>query len=54
MAVLVSTDDEFRIATPNAYFVALLSIGARPGEMDALRWEQVNFDNGTLTLDHAI
>ncbi len=30
-------DDEFRIATPNAYFVALLSIGARPGEIDDLR-----------------
>lgn len=38
MAVLTSTDDdEFRIATPNAYFVALLSIGARPGEIDDLR-----------------
>jgi hypothetical protein len=40
IAALVSTDDdEFRIATPNAYFIALLSIGARPGEMDAVRWE---------------
>jgi integrase len=55
MAVLTSADDdEFRIATPNAYFVALLSVGARPGEMDALRWEQVSFDDRTITLDHAI
>ena len=55
MAALVSTDDdEFRIATPSAYFIALLSIGARPGEMDALRWEQVDFENRTITLDHAI
>lgn len=55
MAVLRSTDDdEFRIATPNAYFIALLSVGSRPGEMDALRWAQVSFDDRTITLDHAI
>jgi hypothetical protein len=55
MAVLTSTDDdEFRIATPNAYVVALLRVGARPGEMDPLRWAQVSFDDRTITLDHAI
>lgn len=37
-----------------AYFVALLSTGARPGEIDGLRWEQVDFENRTITLDHAI
>lgn len=53
MAVLTSTDDdEFRIATPNAYFLA--EHRGTPGEMDALRWEQVDFDNRTITLDHAI
>jgi integrase len=55
MVVLTATDDEtLKIATPNAYFVAMLSIGARPGEMDALRWPQVDFENRMITVDHAI
>jgi hypothetical protein len=55
MAVLTSTDDdEFRIATPNAYFVALLSIGARPGEIDDLRCERVGVERRTITLDRSI
>lgn len=45
---------EFVTATPNAYFVTLLNIGARPGEVDALRWAQVDIDNRTITIDRAI
>ena len=45
---------EFITATPNAYFVTLLNIGARPGEVDALRWAQVDIDNRTITIDRAI
>ena len=55
MAVLTATGEgAFKTPTPNTYFIALLSTGARPGEMDALRWEQVDFDNRTITVDHAI
>jgi len=55
MAVLATTgDDAFKTPTPNAYFIALLSVGARPGEMDALRWANVDFDSHTITVDHAI
>ena len=32
-------------STTNAYFVTLLSIGARPGEIDAMRWSQADIDN---------
>ena len=46
--------DAFAAATPNAYFVALLSVGARPGEIDALRWSQVDLDKRTITIDRAI
>lgn len=45
---------EFITATPNAYFVTPLNLGARPGEVDALRWAQVDIDNRTITIDRAI
>ena len=55
MAVLTATDvDAFKTPTPSAYFIASLSTGARPGEMDALRWPQVDFKSRTITVDHAI
>ena len=55
MAVLTATgDDAFKRPTPNAYFVASLSTGARPGEVDALGSEQVDFANRTITVDRAI
>jgi integrase len=55
MAALTATgDDAVATATPSAYFIAMLSIGARPGEVDALRWAQVDFKNRTITVDHAI
>lgn len=55
MAVLTATgEDRFTTPTPTAYFIALLNTGARPGEMDALRWERVDFDSRTITVDHAI
>lgn len=55
MTVLTATgEDACKSRTPAAYFVALLSIGARPGEMDGLRWDRVDFENRTITLDHAI
>jgi len=55
MVALTGTGDgTFTTATPSAYFIAMLSIGARPGEMDALRWPQVDFGNCTITVDHAI
>jgi len=39
MLALTATGGEaFTTATPNGYFIAMLSIGARPGEIDALRW----------------
>lgn len=55
MALLTATgEDAFKTATPSAYFVAALNTGARPGEVDALRWTQVDFRNRTITVDHAI
>ena len=55
MGVLTATgDDAFTTPTPSAYFIAMLSIGARPGEVDALRWAQVDFKHRTITVDHAI
>lgn len=55
MAVLTDTSkDAFKTATPSAYFIASLSTGARPGEMDALRWPQVDFKSRSITVDHAI
>lgn len=55
MAVLTATgEDCFKTPTPTANFIALLNTGARPGEMDALRWERVDFDSRTITVDHAI
>lgn len=55
MAVLTATnDDAINVPTPTAYFVASLSTGARPGEMGALNWGQVDFTNRTITVDHAI
>jgi len=55
MAVLTSTgEDAFRTSTPSTYFVALLSTGARPGEIDALRWDQIDFESRSITIDHAI
>lgn len=55
MAVLTNTgEDAFKTPTPSTYFIALLSTGARPGEIDALRWEQVDFENRSITVDHAL
>lgn len=55
MAVLTSTgEDAFKTPTPSTYFIALLSTGARPGEIDALRWGRVDFENRSITIDHAI
>ena len=55
MGVLTATgDDAFTTPTPSAYFIAMLSIGARPGEVDALRWAQVDLKHRTITVDHAI
>lgn len=55
MAVLTATgDNTCKTRTPVAYFIASLSTGARPGEMDALRWEQVDFGSRTITVDHVI
>ena len=54
LALTARGGDAFTTATPNAYFVTLLSVGARPGEIDALRWSQVDLDNRTITIDRAI
>jgi len=55
MAVLTATgEDAFTTPTPSAYFIASLSTGARPGEVDALRWPQVDFGNRSITVDHAM
>ena len=55
MAVLTAGGDgALKMATPRAYFIAMLSTGARPGEIDALRWDQVDFDNRSITIDHAM
>jgi integrase len=55
MAVLTVTGkDTFKTPTPLPYFIALLSTGARPGEIDALRWDQVDFESRSITIDHAI
>lgn len=55
LGVLAATgEDELSTPTPSAYFIALLSTGARPGEIDALRWSQVDFEHATLTIDRAI
>ena len=55
MSVLTSTgEDAFKAPTPSTCFIALLSTGARPGEIDALRWGHVDFENGLITIDHAI
>jgi integrase len=55
ITVLTATgNDAFRTPTPTAYFIASLSTGARPGELDALRWPQVDFGNCWITVDHAI
>ncbi len=55
IAALIATgDDAVTTPTPSAYFVAMLSLGARPGEVDALRWSQVDFEHRTITIDHAI
>lgn len=32
----------------------LVSVGARPGEIDALRWAQVDLDVRKITIDRAI
>lgn len=53
-ALTASGDDAIKTPTPSAYFIASLSTGARPGEMDALRWPQVDFKNRTITVDRAI
>jgi integrase len=55
MSVLTATgEDAFRTSTPSTYFVTLLSTGARPGEVDALRWDQVDFESRSVPVDHAI
>ena len=46
--------DENRIATPKRLLRRLLSIGTRPGEMDVLRWERVDVERRTITLDRSI
>ena len=53
-ALTATGSDAFTRATPNAYFATLLSVGARPGEVDALRWAQVDIENRTITIDRAI
>lgn len=53
-ALTASGDDAIKTPTPTAYFIASLSTGERPGEMDALRWPQVDFKNRTITVDRAI
>jgi integrase len=36
------------------YFTVMLLLGLRPGEVDALSWEDVDFDAGTLTVRRAM
>ena len=54
LALTETGADSFAAATPNAYFVTLLSVGARPGEIDALSWSQVDLESRTITIDRAI
>jgi integrase len=55
IAVLTSTaDDAPRTATPSAYFIAMLNTGARPGEIDGLRWAEVDLGGRSITFDFAM
>lgn len=55
IAVLTSTaDDAPRTATPTAYFIAMLNTGARPGEIDGLRWGEVDLEGRSITFDFAM
>eukprot|EP01041_Mallomonas_annulata_P017888 gene17888-36551_t len=55
IAVLTSTaDDAPRTATPSAYFIAMLNTGARPGEIDGLRWGEVDLEGRSITFDFAM
>lgn len=55
IAVLTSTaDDAPGTPTPSAYFIAMLNTGARPGEIDALRWGQIDLEDRSITFDFAM
>lgn len=55
IAVLTSTaEDAPRTGTPNAYFIAMLNTGVRPGEIDGLRWGEVDLESRSITFDFAM
>jgi integrase len=51
--LITAAKNELRNSNPNAYVCFLLAIGAglRKGEIDSLRWQQINFDRQTLRLE---
>lgn len=52
-ALIVAAKNELQDEAPDAYIAFLLAIGAglRKGEIDSLRWQQVNFERQTLRLE---
>jgi integrase len=52
-ALIVAAKNELQDKAPDAYIAFLLAIGAglRKGEIDTLRWQQINFERQTLRLE---
>ena len=51
--LITAARNELRESDPDAYLALLLAIGAglRKGEIDSLRWQQINFQRQTLRIE---